>query len=131
MIYVHHHSKGNQATKDSLDRSSGAGAWSRDPDAILDLSEHKKSTPEDRSFTAEITVRDFSPINDFVVRWDFPLLKRDTEGLDPSEQLRGWQPGSGGSVQQQWKDKRDFPYLRVVDALGLSEKPRAVHHGEW
>ena len=37
LIYVHHHSKGNQASKESMDRGSGAGAWSRDPDAILDL----------------------------------------------------------------------------------------------
>ena len=93
MIYVHHHSKGNQATKDSLDRGSGAGAWSRDPDAILDLAEHGKSTQNDRIFTAEITVRDFPPIENFVVRWNFPLLEKDTEGLNPS-QLK--QPKQGG-----------------------------------
>jgi hypothetical protein len=85
MVYVHHHSKGNQVGKESLDRGSGAGAWSRDPDAVLDLSEHKASTPEDRIFTAEVTIRDFPPIKDFVVRWKFPLLQRDTTGLDPSE----------------------------------------------
>lgn len=85
MIYVHHHSKGNQAGKDSLDRSSGAGAWSRDPDAVLDLAEHDESTQDDRIFTAEITVRDFPPIEKFVVRWNFPLLERDTGGLDPSK----------------------------------------------
>jgi RecA-family ATPase len=79
-IYVHHHSKGNQAGKESLDRGSGAGAWSRDPDAILDLVEHKDSTQEERILTAEITVRDFPPIENFVVRWNFPLLERDTGG---------------------------------------------------
>ena len=85
IIYVHHHSKGNQAGKQSLDRGSGAGAWSRDPDAVLDLVEHEKSTREGKIFTAEVTVRDFPPIDNFVVRWNFPLLERDTEGLDPSE----------------------------------------------
>jgi hypothetical protein len=85
MIYVHHHSKGNQAAKDSLDRSSGAGAWSRDPDAVLDLVEHKESTQDKRIFTAEVTVRDFQPIENFVVRWNFPLLQRDTDGLDPTD----------------------------------------------
>ena len=85
MIYVHHHSKGNQSTKDSLDRSSGAGAWSRDPDAVLDLVEHNNSTKEKRIFVAEITVRDFPAVENFVVRWDFPLLSRDKEGLDPAE----------------------------------------------
>src|SRR6266436_10183533 len=69
----------------TLDCGSGAGAWSRDPDAVLDLVEQKYSTQEERILTAEITVRDFPPIENFVVRRNFPLLKRDTEGLDPSE----------------------------------------------
>jgi hypothetical protein len=85
LIYVHHHSKGNQSGKESMDRSSGAGAWSRDPDAVLDLVEHKDSTQEARILIAEVTVRDFKPIENFVVRWNFPLLVRDTEGLDPAE----------------------------------------------
>ncbi len=85
LIYVHHHSKGNQAGKDSLDRGAGAGAWARDPDALLDLTEHKKSTKEERIFTAELTVREFPPQDKFVVRWKFPLLVRDAEGLDPEE----------------------------------------------
>ena len=85
MIYVHHHSKGNQAGKESLDRSSGAGAWSRDPDAVLDLVEQEDSSKEERIFVAEITVRDFEPIEPFVVRWQFPLLVKDTDGLDPGK----------------------------------------------
>jgi hypothetical protein len=88
IIYVHHHSKGNQAGKESLDRGSGAGAWSRDPDAVLDLTEHQDSSEEARIFVAEITVRDFSPIEKFVVRWNFPLLIRDKDGLDPEELKR-------------------------------------------
>jgi RecA-family ATPase len=38
-IYAHHHSKGSQGQKRSIDRSSGSGVFSRDPDAILDLIE--------------------------------------------------------------------------------------------
>jgi RecA-family ATPase len=60
IIYVHHHSKGNQSEKKSLDRSSGAGTWSRDPDAVLDLAEHQDSIKEAPTYTAEITARDFS-----------------------------------------------------------------------
>jgi hypothetical protein len=85
LIYVHHHSKGNQSNKDSLDRSSGAGAWSRDPDAVFDLTAHKEHSKTEKIYTAEITVRDFPPIENFVVRWNHPLLERDTEGLDPEE----------------------------------------------
>ncbi|UMU18459.1 AAA family ATPase [Lactococcus lactis] len=39
VIYCHHHSKGAQGGKSSMDRSSGSGVFARDPDAILDLIE--------------------------------------------------------------------------------------------
>lgn len=39
VIYCHHHSKGYQGGKKSMDRSSGSGVFARDPDAILDLTE--------------------------------------------------------------------------------------------
>lgn len=39
VIYAHHHSKGAQGGKNAQDRSSGSGVFSRDPDAILDLTE--------------------------------------------------------------------------------------------
>ena len=39
VIYCHHHSKGNQGGKKSMDRASGSGVFARDPDALLDLIE--------------------------------------------------------------------------------------------
>lgn len=39
VIYCHHHSKGSQGGKKSMDRSSGSGVFARDPDAIIDLVE--------------------------------------------------------------------------------------------
>lgn len=39
VIYAHHHSKGAQGGKKSMDRSSGSGVFARDPDAIIDLVE--------------------------------------------------------------------------------------------
>ena len=39
VIYCHHHSKGNQAGKRTMDRASGSGVFARDPDALLDMSE--------------------------------------------------------------------------------------------
>lgn len=39
VIYCHHHSKGNQNGKRSMDRASGSGVFARDPDALIDLSE--------------------------------------------------------------------------------------------
>lgn len=120
LLYVHHHSKGNQAAKDPLDRSSGAGAWSRDPDALMDVTKHKQWTKEEPIYTCSITVRDFPPIDDFVVRWNFPILIRDTEGLNPAELkqtnrggrpkddnteiimavFRAFEPGGGATAKQ-------------------------------
>ncbi|MEK4495113.1 AAA family ATPase [Ureibacillus sp. FSL W8-0352] len=39
VIYCHHHSKGTQGNKKSMDRASGSGVFARDPDALLDLIE--------------------------------------------------------------------------------------------
>ena len=38
--YNQHFSKGNQSAKDPLDRIAGAGAFSRDPDALLTFTKH-------------------------------------------------------------------------------------------
>lgn len=39
VIYCHHHSKGQQGQKKSMDRASGSGVFARDPDAMLDMIE--------------------------------------------------------------------------------------------
>jgi len=39
VIYCHHHSKGSQGNKKSMDRASGSGVFARDPDALIDLVE--------------------------------------------------------------------------------------------
>lgn len=39
VIYCHHHSKGSQGQKRSMDRASGSGVFARDPDVLLDLIE--------------------------------------------------------------------------------------------
>lgn len=39
VIYCHHHSKGSQGGKRSMDRASGSGVFARDPDALIDLIE--------------------------------------------------------------------------------------------
>ena len=39
VIYCHHHSKGSQGSKKSMDRASGSGVFARDPDAMIDMIE--------------------------------------------------------------------------------------------
>jgi AAA domain/DnaB-like helicase N terminal domain len=74
-----HYSKGNQSAKSSIDRISGSGVFARDPDSILSFTEHV----EEEAFTLECTLRNFRPLDPFVVRWDYPLMRLDNQ-LDPA-----------------------------------------------
>jgi hypothetical protein len=74
-----HFAKGNAASKESLDRISGSGVFARDPDTILTLTRHE----EVNAFSIEMTLRNHAPIDPFVVRWQYPLLRRDG-ALDPA-----------------------------------------------
>lgn len=46
VVYCHHHSKGDQVGKRSMDRASGSGVFARDPDALIDLLEITLSEDE-------------------------------------------------------------------------------------
>lgn len=61
VIYCHHHSKGSQGSKRSMDRASGSGVFARDPDALLDLIELEPTETllkqqEDRAVCEEIRI---------------------------------------------------------------------------
>jgi hypothetical protein len=75
-----HYSKGNQSSKESIDRISGSGVFARDPDSILNFTRHE----QDDAFTVEMTLRNFKPVAPFVVRWLYPLMRRDDQ-LDPAK----------------------------------------------
>lgn len=75
-----HYSKGNQAEKDPLDRISGSGVFARDPDTIMGLTAHE----EDNCFTVHAALRNFSGIDPFVVKWDFPLFRLQDD-LNPND----------------------------------------------
>src|SRR5215469_867478 len=79
VVFSAHFTKGNQAGKDSMDRISGGGSINRDPDDLVTMTKHE----EEHAFTVEFTVRDFAPIEPFVVRWEHPLLVRTD--LDPTK----------------------------------------------
>ena len=84
-----HFSKGNQSAKESIDRISGSGVFARDPDSILVMTQHEQAG----AFTVDCTLRNFKPIEPFVIRWDYPLFRRD-ESLDPAKlkQAKGGRP---------------------------------------
>lgn len=80
IAYASHFSKGNQAGKEAMDRVSGSGVFARDPDALLILTKHA----QEDAFTVESVLRNFAPVDPFVVKWEFPLLTPD-ETLDPED----------------------------------------------
>jgi len=100
-IYAHHHSKGGQGNKEAIDRQSGAGAWGRDPDALLDLTNHE----EDDCFTATLYTRSCEPNPDFVVRKVFPLLVR-SESTQTTRQSRTPKPKSTTHFRHHGRSER-------------------------
>src|SRR5260221_6113262 len=80
MLGAHHHAKRSPVGNEAVDRSSGAGAWHRDPAVIWTMTPHR--SPE--CFTINIVTSDFAPIEPFVVRFTHPLFAID-ENLDPTE----------------------------------------------
>jgi hypothetical protein len=82
VLFASHFSKGNQAGKESMDRVAGSGAWARDADTLLTMTQHEQYD----CFSVEATLRNMPRIKPFVVQWDYPLFVRQDE-LDP-EQLK-------------------------------------------
>lgn len=91
-IYCHHHSKGLQGFKKSMDRASGSGVFARDPDAMLDMiqlqvepdKENPDITSEDFRRTAwriTGTLREFPPFEPVNVQFCWPVHRLDKSGI--------------------------------------------------
>jgi hypothetical protein len=78
VAFGHHFSKGNQSGKESIDRVGGSGVFARDPDTILTMTKHQ----QDDAFTVDAVLRNFKPVDPFVVCRCHPLMVRDAS-LDP------------------------------------------------
>ena len=92
VIYCHHHSKGLQGAKRSMDRASGSGVFARDPDAILDMIQvnpkKKKDKPEEKTDGAPKTawritgtLREFPPFAPVNAWFDWPIHRLDEDGV--------------------------------------------------
>lgn len=78
VIYCHHHSKGGQGQKRSMDRASGSGVFARDPDALLDLIELEISeellTQKKNEFTCRACIDTLDKYSD---RWEDHVSQDD------------------------------------------------------
>lgn len=82
IVVAHHFAKGDSSGKDAIDRMSGAGAWARDPDSIMVMTPHE----EEDCYTVTGILRNLPRLPEFVVAWDYPVMKVDPK-LNP-EALR-------------------------------------------
>lgn len=92
IIYDHHHPKGAAGERKIIDRGAGSGVFSRDADAICDLSfldpnkdiqeaiEHITSTG-DKPMQIAFVLRDFEDIKPINIFFRFPIHYIDTENL--------------------------------------------------
>ena len=83
IVFAAHFSKGNQASKEAIDRVSGSGVFGRDPDTILTLTQHAEAD----AFTVQPILRNFPPVDAFALRWEHPLMHR-ADDLDPDDLKR-------------------------------------------
>ncbi len=73
IVFSAHYSKGNQSAKESMDRVSGSGVFARHPDTLLNLTRHET----ENSYVVEATLRDFKPMEPFVVTFEHPVMVRN------------------------------------------------------
>jgi AAA domain len=105
-----HFAKGNASGKESIDRIAGSGVFARDPDAILTLTQHD----QDNAYAADFTLRNFAPVESFVLSWNYPRFAPDPT-LDPRA-LRAPRKGSGGRPRD-YDLKQFVSFFSVLDGM--------------
>lgn len=83
LVLSHHFAKGDAGSKNAIDRASGGGVFARWGDVMMTFTPHE----EDEAMTVEMALRNFAPVEPFVVRWEHPVWVRDG-GLDPAKLKR-------------------------------------------
>ncbi len=110
LVLSHHFAKGDASAKNSIDRASGGGVFARWGDVMMTFTPHE----EDEAMAVEMALRNFAPVEPFVVRWEYPLWVRDDQ-LDPAKLKR-----VGGRTETNTADK-------ALNALGAA----TMGYGEW
>jgi RecA-family ATPase len=118
-----HYSKGNQSSKEAIDRVSGSGVFARDPDSLLNFTTHQEAD----CYTVEATLRNFPPMDPFVVRWEYPLFARDGT-LDPAElkKMPGRNKADKAADQERLDGERRERLLTVLRTAPEGDTERAL-----
>ncbi|MBQ5399333.1 MAG: AAA family ATPase [Ruminococcus sp.] len=115
VIYCHHHSKGSQSWKSAMDRASGSGVFSRDPDALLDMLELSMDSVElseddeigsgETAWRIEGTLREFPSFSPRNIFYKFPIHYVDDERKLDRAQPKGSIQGKG-KASENYKEKK-------------------------
>lgn len=119
LVICHHFAKGDSSVKNAIDRASGGGVFARWGDVMLTFTPHE----EEAAMSVEMALRNFAPVEPFVVRWNHPRWSLDDE-LDPSKlKTRGGGPKEKYSAADTLKKLGSglMSYTEWLNASGLKE----------
>ena len=139
VVISHHHSKGAQGLKSSIDRGSGSGVFGRAPDAVVDLTElvlepgtlaaarevrSLAATPSLTGWRMSFTLREFPPHPPMDVWFAWPLHVEDMTGL-----LEACKPNYGGLSEA----RRQRVEQDKVDKMARFDEAceKAIGEGEY
>ncbi len=135
VIYCHHHSKGTQGWKNSMDRASGSGVFARDPDALIDMLELSipKSAIEDgwliddvSAWRIEGTLREFPSFKPKNVFYNWPVHQLDTEGILDNALPKGSKESNvvgNGKASGTAEERKAERYKTLCDAFEKAKDP--------
>ena len=134
VIYCHHHSKGSQTAKRSMDRASGSGVFARDPDALLDLLELElenmnedklQDAPIDTSqctaWRMEGTLREYPKFKPVDLWFEYPIHKVDTNGFLAMAQFDSPQQKGANVINKRKKAAKEKKKEQIVDAFNIAD----------
>ena len=158
VIYCHHHSKGSQGQKKSMDRASGSGVFARDPDAMIDMSPiavpadmrdalrysvaGDDGEPHERhgsAYRLSYTLREFEtpPPRDVVFAWPRHVVTGEFAGcqvvgeFDPVREARKASRAKSDRAAGRWDEVNDL-VSDAVDALaGEGMEPTVDNVSSW
>lgn len=133
VIYCHHHSKGNQTAKRSMDRASGSGVFARDPDALIDLLEIEaenldgnklENAPVDTSqctaWRMEGTLREFPRFKPVDLWFEYPIHKVDKGGFLSMAQFESAQAKGNYKSAKKRNAIKETRKEKLVDAFNIA-----------
>lgn len=133
VIYCHHHSKGSQTGKRSMDRASGSGVFARDPDALLDLLELElenmnedklQDAPIDTSqctaWRMEGTLREYPKFKPVDLWFEYPIHKVDTNGFLAMAQFDSSQSKGLNKMNKRKQAVKEKKKEQLVDAFNIA-----------